>query len=135
MSGRVETIIKSPFPNVSDRAEIHVAGADHLYREIRIENSLTNENGEKVSLKLGAQVEVTVEAKAESTNKGAGRRSHRGQGRGLSTNCPDVQYSASTLALPFGALASAKSCLIFSYIADESEKSFYFDGSTNTAVP
>jgi hypothetical protein len=70
MSGRVETIIKSPFPNVSDRAEIHVAGADHLYREIRIENSLSNENGQEVSLKLGAQVEVTVEAKAESTNKG-----------------------------------------------------------------
>jgi hypothetical protein len=69
MSGRVETIIKSPFPNVSDKVEIHVVGADHLYREIRIDNSLTNENGEEVSLKAGAQVEVIVEAKAESTNK------------------------------------------------------------------
>jgi uncharacterized protein YfaS (alpha-2-macroglobulin family) len=69
MSGRVETIIKSPFSNVSDKAEIHVVGADHLYREIRIDNSLTNENGEEVSLRLGAQVEVTVEAKAEPPNK------------------------------------------------------------------
>jgi uncharacterized protein YfaS (alpha-2-macroglobulin family) len=67
MSGTVETIIKSPFPNVSDTAEIHVAGADPLYREIRIDNSLTNENGEEVSLTLGAHVEVIVEAKAEST--------------------------------------------------------------------
>ncbi|MCU1303424.1 MAG: hypothetical protein JWQ87_3708 [Candidatus Sulfotelmatobacter sp.] len=66
MSGTVETIIKSPFPNVSEKAEIHVVGAGPLYREIRIDNSLTNENGEKVSLKLGAQVEVTIEAKAVS---------------------------------------------------------------------
>lgn len=64
--GTVETIINSPFPNEPDKAEIHVVGADHLYREIRIDNSLTNEKGEQVSLKLGAHVEVTVEAKAES---------------------------------------------------------------------
>jgi hypothetical protein len=44
-----------------------VEGADHLYREIRIDNTLTNENGHEVSLKLGAQVEVTVEAEAEAT--------------------------------------------------------------------
>jgi uncharacterized protein YfaS (alpha-2-macroglobulin family) len=67
MSGTVETIIKSPLPNEPDKAEIHVAGADHLYREIRIDNSLTNEKGKEVSLKLGARVEVTVEAKADST--------------------------------------------------------------------
>jgi hypothetical protein len=68
MSGTVVTIIKSPFPNEPDKAEIHVIGADQLYREIRIDNSLTNEKGEEVSLKLGAQVEVTVEAKTESNN-------------------------------------------------------------------
>ena len=42
-------------------------GADHLYREIRIDNTLTNENGDEVSLKRGAHVEVTVEAAAEDT--------------------------------------------------------------------
>jgi hypothetical protein len=36
-----------------------------LYREIRIENTLTDENGEPVGLKEGAQVEVTVEADSE----------------------------------------------------------------------
>ncbi|MCU1299834.1 MAG: hypothetical protein JWQ87_118 [Candidatus Sulfotelmatobacter sp.] len=66
MAGTVETIIKSPFPNLSDKAEIHVVGAGHLYGEIRIDNSLTNENGEEVSLKLGAHVEVTIDAKAVS---------------------------------------------------------------------
>ena len=63
----VEKIIKSPIPNESEKAQIAVEGADHLYREIRIDNTLTRENGEEVSLKPGAQVEVTVEAEAKAT--------------------------------------------------------------------
>ena len=42
-------------------------GADHLYRELRIENTLTTEDGDKVRLKPGAEVEVTIEAEAEAT--------------------------------------------------------------------
>jgi hypothetical protein len=34
---------------------------------IRITNTLTRENGDEVSLKPGAQVEVTIEAEAEAT--------------------------------------------------------------------
>jgi hypothetical protein len=67
MSGTVEAIIKSPFPNEPDKAQIHVAGAEVLYRDIRIDNSLTNANGEEVGLKLGADVEVTVKVMAGST--------------------------------------------------------------------
>jgi hypothetical protein len=67
MSGTVDKIVISPLPNEPDKAQINVAGADVLYREIRIDNSLTKENGEKVSLKLGAQVDVTVKAKTKST--------------------------------------------------------------------
>ena len=63
----VEKIIKSPFPSIAEKAEIAVEGADDLYREIRIENSLTDENGNEVHLKEGAKVEVTVEAKPEET--------------------------------------------------------------------
>jgi uncharacterized protein YfaS (alpha-2-macroglobulin family) len=63
----VEKIIKSPHPSVPEKAQIAVEGADHLYREIRIENTLTDENGRKVGLKPGAQVEVTVEAEPEAT--------------------------------------------------------------------
>lgn len=62
----VEKIIKSPSPNVPDKAQISVEGADHLYRELRIENTLINENGEKVQLKEGAEVEVTIEAPKEA---------------------------------------------------------------------
>lgn len=65
--GTVEKIIKSPFPQEPEKAEIAVDGADHLYREIRIENTLEDENGNKVKLKVGAQVDVTVEADPEDT--------------------------------------------------------------------
>ena len=67
LPGTVEKIIKSAIPNEPEKAQIAVEGADHLYREIRIDNTLTRENGDEVSLKPGAQVEVTVEAEAKDT--------------------------------------------------------------------
>jgi hypothetical protein len=67
LPGTVEKIIKSPFPSEPEKAQIAVEGADHLYKEIRIENALTDENGEKVQLKPGAEVKVTVEAEPEAT--------------------------------------------------------------------
>ncbi len=67
LPGTVEKIIKPPHPSQPEKAQIVVEGADHLYREIRIENELTDENGDKVRLKPGAHVEVTVEAEPEST--------------------------------------------------------------------
>jgi hypothetical protein len=67
LPGTVEKIIKSPFPSEPEKAQITVEGADHLYREIRVENTLTNENGDEVSLKPGAHVEVTLEADANDT--------------------------------------------------------------------
>lgn len=67
LPGTVEKIIKPPHPSEPEKAQIAVEGADHLYREIRIENVLTDENGEEVRLKPGAHVEVTVEADPEAT--------------------------------------------------------------------
>ncbi|HWY59240.1 MAG TPA: hypothetical protein VNZ03_32555 [Terriglobales bacterium] len=67
LPGTVEKIIKSPFPSEPEKAQIAVEGADHLYREIRIDNTLTNEDGDDVSFKPGAKVEVTVEADAKDT--------------------------------------------------------------------
>jgi hypothetical protein len=63
----VEKVIQSPHPAIPEKAQIAIEGADHLYRELRIENSLTDENGHKVRLKQGAQVEVTVEAELSAT--------------------------------------------------------------------
>jgi hypothetical protein len=68
--GKVQKIIPPPFPGVPEKAEIAVEGADHLYREIRIENTLEDEKGHEVKLKLGANVDVVVEAdKAETVPK------------------------------------------------------------------
>jgi hypothetical protein len=38
-----------------------------LYKEIRIENALQDEDGNEVALKEGAEVEVTVEADKKDT--------------------------------------------------------------------
>jgi hypothetical protein len=67
LPGTVQKIIKSPFPNEPEKAEIAIEGADHLYKEIRIENNLKDERGNEVALKPGAEVEVTVEANPEAT--------------------------------------------------------------------
>ena len=64
LPGTVEGIIKAPFPNAPDTAQIKVVGPDGLHQEMRIDNSLTNASGELVSLKLGARVEVIVEAQS-----------------------------------------------------------------------
>jgi hypothetical protein len=65
--GKVEKIIQSPVPDEPEKAQIAIDGADDLYREIRIENTLTDEKGQEVQLKQDADVEVTVEAEPEAT--------------------------------------------------------------------
>ena len=67
LPGTVEKIIAPVHPSMPEKAEIAVHGADELYQEIRIENTLTDEQGDEVRLKKGARVEVTVEAAAEAT--------------------------------------------------------------------
>jgi hypothetical protein len=67
LPGTVEKIVESPRTGVPEKAQISIERADDLYREIRIENSLTDENGNEVALKKGAEVEVTVEADKEAT--------------------------------------------------------------------
>jgi hypothetical protein len=64
----VQKIIKSPVPSIPEKVQIAVEGADHLYRELRIENTLTDENGDKVRLNQGAEVEVTIEAEPGATS-------------------------------------------------------------------
>ncbi len=62
LPGTVEKVVKSPDPREPEKAQIAIEGADHLYKEIRIENNLTDENGKLVHLKPGAKVEVTIKA-------------------------------------------------------------------------
>jgi len=67
LPGKVEKVIESPHPAEPEKAQISVEGGDPLYREIRIENKLKDENGNQVRLKEGAEVEVTVEANTHQT--------------------------------------------------------------------
>jgi hypothetical protein len=69
LSATVQKIIKSPIPSEPEKAEIAIHDADDLYREIRIENTVVNESGEKAKLKEGAKVDVIVEADSSATTK------------------------------------------------------------------
>ena len=62
LSGTVQKIIRSGVSNEPERAQIVVEGAEHLYRELRIENALTDAAGNRVHLKPGARVQLTLEA-------------------------------------------------------------------------
>ena len=64
----VEKIIKPrPHSHEPEKAQLEVQGADHYYREIRIENNLKDEEGRQLGLKEGAEVELTVQADPEDT--------------------------------------------------------------------
>lgn len=55
-------------PSQPEKAQIGIDGADDLYREIRVENVVTDERGRKDRLQAGTKVDVIVEADAESTS-------------------------------------------------------------------
>ena len=54
-------------PSLPEKAQIDVEGADDLYREIRVENTLHDKAGKQVALKPGAHVDVTIEADVKET--------------------------------------------------------------------
>jgi hypothetical protein len=83
----VEKIIRPIVPTEPEKAQIAVEGADHLYREIRVENRLKDADGKDVVLKPGAEVDVTIAADPSDTqpadrarvaeNDGRLRKDHR----------------------------------------------------------
>ena len=72
LHGIVKKVIKPVALNDPEKAEISIKEADDLYREIRVENILTDENDEKVSLKPGAEVDIVLEADTDATTKKPG---------------------------------------------------------------
>ena len=67
LRGTVQKIIKPIYSHGTEKAQIDIHQADDLYREIRVENELTDENGEKVTLKPGAEVDLVLEADSDAT--------------------------------------------------------------------
>jgi hypothetical protein len=62
LPGTVDKIIPPRGPGQSEKAQISIEGPDRLYRDLRIENTLTDEHGNELKLKEGARVEVTITA-------------------------------------------------------------------------
>ena len=69
LRGIVQKVIKPLTPREPEKAEISIDEGDDLYREIRVENVVTDENGKKARLKPGAKVDVVVEADTDATTK------------------------------------------------------------------
>src|ERR1022692_5306502 len=67
LPGTVDKIIPSPSANQPEKAQIAVDEADDRHRDLLIENTLTDENGDDVKLKKGAHVEVTVTAEPKTS--------------------------------------------------------------------
>ena len=69
LRGTVKKVIKTAYSGAKEKAEIDVHEADDLYREIRVENEMVDESGEKSLLKPGAEVDVIIEADSDATTK------------------------------------------------------------------
>jgi hypothetical protein len=52
----VQKIIKSVYPDQMEKIEISIPSADALFREVRIENSLSDVDGQPVELKSGVRL-------------------------------------------------------------------------------
>jgi hypothetical protein len=62
MPGTVKKIIPSTRPSRPEKAQIAADGADQPHRDLRFENTLTDEHGDDAKLKKGGHVEVTITA-------------------------------------------------------------------------
>jgi hypothetical protein len=80
LPAKVAKVIKPMHPAEPEKAQIAVEGADPLYDEIRVKNSLKNANGDEVRLKEGAEVEVTLEAPEHAVVSDTARKNEREAG-------------------------------------------------------
>jgi hypothetical protein len=69
MRGSVQKVIKPVVPSEPEKAQIGIEEGDDLYREIRVENVVTDDKGHKARLKTGAHVDVVIEADSDATTK------------------------------------------------------------------
>ena len=65
----VSKIVPTGLARQPEKVEISITPADYLFREVRIENTLLHPEGDIVSLKQGAKLDVTFEADPSDTVK------------------------------------------------------------------
>ena len=67
LPGRVEKIMPASHSRETEMAQIELEDGDDLYKEIRVDNTLEDEEGNQVRLKKGVKVDVIVEADKKDT--------------------------------------------------------------------
>jgi len=72
ISAVVKKILPTGVVRNPEKVEITINEADYLFREVRLENTLTDPTGGTVALKQGARLDVTLEANvADTVNRSA----------------------------------------------------------------
>jgi hypothetical protein len=66
LRGSVQKVIKPRIPGQTEKAQIEIHEGEDLYREIRVENVLTDDEGNRAQLRQGEEVDVTVETDRDS---------------------------------------------------------------------
>ena len=69
LHGTVDKIIEPTHPSQKEKAQIDIKEADDLYREVRVENVLNDDQGKKKRLEEGEEVDVILEADSDSDKK------------------------------------------------------------------
>ena len=64
MPAVAKQILKPLYPQEAERVEISIAEADELFREIRVENSFVDGEGNVLAIKAGAKLDVRLETSA-----------------------------------------------------------------------
>lgn len=69
MRATVQKVLKPAYSGEKEKAQLEIKEADDLYREIRVENTLTDETGKKSELEPGEEVDVVIEADTDADTK------------------------------------------------------------------
>jgi len=69
LRGAVQKVITPCYPSQAEKAQIDIEEADDLYREIRVDNVLTDEKGKTRALKPGEEVDIIIEADSDASLK------------------------------------------------------------------
>jgi len=63
----VQKVLPPVYPEQLEKVEIRISTADELYREIRLENRLSDVDGRPVAMQTVASVDVTIEVNSNDT--------------------------------------------------------------------
>jgi hypothetical protein len=69
LQATVRKVLPPRVPGEKEKAEISIQEAEDLYKEIRIENTVTDDQGRKEKLKEGEPVDVVLATDSDAKKK------------------------------------------------------------------